>query len=384
MSGPAPPRAPAADTETRRLAAELIACRTQNPPGNEAAACAVVERYLREGGLEPEISEFAEGRANLVVRIPGAGGAGLLLSGHLDVVPAEPREWLTAPFEPTVEGDRLVGRGSTDMKGAVAAMVTVVVGLAARHETPRGDVVLALTGGEEVDSIGAKRLVGEGVLDGLAWIVVGEPTSMDVGVGHKGALWVAAETSGVAAHGSQPELGQNAITTLLRWLAAIDDRDDIVGADPHPLLGAPTCSLNMLAGGQAPNIVPDHARAVLDLRTLPGRDHGALLADLGALDPAVELTVLRDAPGIVTPTDSLLVEAARAASSAATGGRPRLRGLPYVTDGSVFGPALGAEIVLLGPGDERLAHQADEWVSLAALESAVAAYTDLVERLLYR
>ena len=366
------------------LASELIACRTENPPGNEAAACAVVADYLREHGLEPQIRDLGAGRANLVLRVPGAGGPGLMFSGHLDVVPADPDGWLSPPFDPTVDGDRLVGRGSTDMKGAVAAMAAAFARLAAREETPRGDLVLALTAGEEVDSLGAKQLVADGVLDGLASVVIGEPTGMDVGVGHKGALWVAAEAAGVAAHGSQPEMGDNALVKLLRWLTPLDEFDELVSAPAHPLLGAPTCSLNLLDGGRAPNMVPDHASAVLDFRTLPGQAHGGLLIELGMRAPGVELGVVRDAPGIVTPADSALVEAARAASDAATGGRAEPRGLPYVTDGSVYGQALGAEIVLLGPGDEKLAHQADEWVSITALEAATAAYHELADRLLYR
>jgi succinyl-diaminopimelate desuccinylase len=256
--------------------------------------------------------------------------------------------------------------------------------LAGPDERPRGDVVLALTAGEEVDSAGARQLVREGLLDRLAWIVIGEPTGMDVGIGHKGALWVAAEAAGVAAHGSQPELGDNAIAKLLRWLVPTKDFDELVATAPHPLLGAPTCSINMLDGGQAPNIVPDRARAVLDFRTLPGQGHGGLLIDLGMRGPGVKLDVLRDAPGVAASPDGELVAAARAASQAATGRTAELRGLPYVTDGSVYGPALGAEVVLLGPGDEKLAHKADEWVSLAELEAAGAAYHDLADRLLYR
>lgn len=367
-----------------RLASDLIACRTENPPGNEAAACEVVARYLREHGLEPQIRELGDGRANLVLRIPGAGGPGLMLSGHLDVVPADPAGWQSPPFDPTIDGDRLVGRGSTDMKGAVAAMVTACARLAEREETPRGDLVLALTAGEEVDSLGAKQLVRDGIVDGLAWVVIGEPTGMDVGVGHKGALWVAAAALGVAAHGSQPEMGENALVKLLRWLTPVEELDELVSAPAHPLLGAPTCSVNLLEAGQAPNIVPDRARAIVDFRTLPGQAHGGLLIDLGMRAPGVELSVLRDAPGIVTSADSVLVEAASEASEAATGGQAELRGLPYVTDGSVFGQALGAEVVLLGPGDEKLAHQADEWVSLNALETAATAYHDIADRLLFR
>jgi succinyl-diaminopimelate desuccinylase len=149
----------------------------------------------------------------------------------------------------------------------------------------------------------------------------------------------------------------------------------------HPLLGAPSASLNRIDGGTATNIVPDRCRAVLDLRTLPGQGHGSILVDLGMRAPAARLTVLRDAPAIVADPQGRLVTAARAASQQSTGREPALRGLPYVTDGSVFGQGLGAETVLVGPGDERLAHQADESVGLAELDAAVACYADIAVRM---
>ena len=169
---------------------------------------------------------------------------------------------------------------------------------------------------------------------------------------------------------------------MLGWLLGGEDGiAEIVGTRERALLGSPTASLNRIDGGAANNIVPDRCRAVLDLRTLPGQGHGSILVDLGMRSPAAKLTVLRDAPAIAAALDGRLVTAARAAVLAATGREPELRGLPYVTDGSVFGQALGAETILLGPGDERLAHQADEHVDLEAIDQAVACYADLVRRM---
>ena len=207
---------------------------------------------------------------------------------------------------------------------------------------------------------------------------------MDVGVGHKGALWVAATASGIAAHGSQPELGDNAVLKLLRWLCPTREFNDIVAREPDDLLGAPTFSLNMIDGGRAPNVVPDRARALLDFRTLPGQSHGNILIDLGMRSPTVELGIVRDAPGVLAQPEGALVQAACAACAVATGREPARRGLPFVTDGSVYGQALGAEVVLVGPGDEARAHQKDEWVSMSALNDAVVAYGELADRLLYR
>lgn len=370
--------------EIAQLTAELVACRTANPPGNELIACEVVRAHLARRGLTADVRGLGDGRANLLFRIPGRGEPGLMLSGHLDVVPASDAEWQSPPFEPTVADGRLVGRGTVDMKGAVAAMVVAIGRLAARDEVPRGDILLGLTAGEEVDFLGAHRLVADGTLDDIDTIVIGEPTGMDVGVGHKGALWVQAEARGKAAHGSQPEAGDNAILKLLEWLGTIDEHERLCAAPTHPVLGAPSVSLNVLAGGGAPNVVPDRCRAVLDFRTLPGQSHEQILGGLAARTPTMSLTVLRDAPAVMTDPRARLVDAARAAVTQVTGRTVPTRGLPYFTDGSAFAAHCDAEIILLGPGEERFAHQVNESVDLRSLDAAAAAYVAIAERLHYQ
>jgi succinyl-diaminopimelate desuccinylase len=130
--------------------------------------------------------------------------------------------------------------------------------------------------------------------------------------------------------------------------------------------------------------VPDRCRMTIDFRTLPGQDHRSVLLALGLREPAAKLTVLRDAAAVAATPDGPLVAAARDAVLSATDREPALRGLPYVTDGSVLGKALGAEIVLLGPGDERLAHQANEWIGVADIQTAVTCYEDIAMRMVGR
>jgi succinyl-diaminopimelate desuccinylase len=372
-------------TEVVRLAMELIACDTTNPPGQELAACQIIERHLQEHGVKATIHPLGDGRANLVARVRGSGdGPALMLCGHVDVVPADPRDWASPPFEPVLRDGRIVGRGSADMKGAVAAMTTALGELATKGEALAGDVILLCTAGEELDSCGARAVARDQGMDDVKWIVIGEPTGLDVGVGHKGALWIRVETRGVAAHGAQPDQGVNAVNRMLEWLGAPASLAELLTADRHPHLGDASVSLNEISGGVAPNIVPDRCRITIDFRTLPGEDHGALLLALGLREPAAKLTVLRDAGAVAAAPDSPLVAAAREAVLSATDRQPVLRGLPYVTDGSILGKALGAEVVLLGPGDERLAHQANEWVSVADVETAVTCYEDIAMRMVGR
>jgi succinyl-diaminopimelate desuccinylase len=372
-------------TEVVDLAMELIACDTTNPPGRELAACEIIEGHLAGRGVTATIQRLGDERANLVARVRGSqDGPALMLCGHVDVVPADAGDWKSPPFEPNLHDGRIVGRGSADMKGAIAAMTVALCNLAAKSDALAGDVVLLCTSGEEVDSSGARAVARGQGMDDVAWIVIGEPTDLDVGVGHKGALWIRVETRGVAAHGAQPEQGVNAVNRMLEWLGDPASLAKLVTADPHPRLGSASVSLNQISGGTAPNIVPDRCRMTVDFRTLPGDEHASVLLALGLREPAAKLTVLRDAAAVAAAPDSPLVAAAHGAVLSATGREPALRGLPYVTDGSVLGTELGAEVVLLGPGDERLAHQANEWVSAADVETAVTCYEDIAMRMVGR
>jgi succinyl-diaminopimelate desuccinylase len=372
-------------TEVVQLAMELIACDTTNPPGRELAACQIIERHLAERGVTATIHQLGDERANLVARVRGShDGPALMLCGHVDVVPANPGDWASPPFAPTLRDGRIVGRGSADMKGAIAAMTVALCNLTTRTEALAGDVVLLCTSGEEVDSSGAHAVARDQGMDDVQWIVIGEPTGLDVGVGHKGALWISVETRGVAAHGAQPEQGVNAVNRMLEWLGDPASLEKLVAAEPHPHLGGASVSLNEISGGVAPNIVPDRCRMTVDFRTLPGQEHAGVLLALGLREPAAKLTVLRDAAAVAAAANSPLVSAAHDAVFSATDHEPALRGLPYVTDGSVLGRTLGAEVVLLGPGDERLAHQANEWVLAADVETAVICYEDIATRMLGR
>ncbi|MCU1437990.1 MAG: peptidase, partial [Naasia sp.] len=312
--------------EVVALAQALIRMNTVTPPNGEEEAAVWLAQWLGSAGITVHLQRFAAGRANLVARIRGAGGPGLMLSGHLDTVPADPVGWNDSPWSGDVRDGRLHGRGSADMKGAVAALVVAYKRAVASGAALTGDLVLALTAGEETDSIGAVELVRAGLLDNLDMALVAEPTDFAVGLGHRGALWLRVQTAGASAHGSQPSLGENAVGTLLDWLGPPAGLDELVGAHCDALLGAGSVSLNGIGGGTATNVVPDEAHAVLDIRTVPGHDHAAILQLLEARDARATLTVLRDNPPVSIAPDAPLAVAV-AAGVAAVLGRPAvLRG----------------------------------------------------------
>jgi succinyl-diaminopimelate desuccinylase len=358
------------------LARSLIAIDTSNPPGGELAAAKLIARHLEQHGVRSYVVPIGDDRASLLARVPGGAGPKLAFAGHLDTVPALPAEWSVDPWLGTRREGRLYGRGSCDMKAAIAAMVSALAALAAGAPPP-GDVLLLLTAGEEVDSCGAAALGELGVLRDLAGIVVGEPTNLAVGVCHKGALWVELETHGTSAHGSRPDTAVNAVRLMIDYLEPFAQIEQLVAGAQHPLLGTGTVSLNGIVGGTAPNVVPDACRATLDFRTIPGSSHEELMAALRRQGPGgPAMRVLRDCLPIETPEDAPLVRVVRDA----TGWERPLRGLPYITDASTFVRFTNADIVVIGPGDESQAHRVDEWIEEAAIEAAAELYEAVCRR----
>jgi succinyl-diaminopimelate desuccinylase len=366
------------------LARDLIAIDTTNPPGGELRAAERIARQLRDGGIDTILQPLGDGRANLVARLVGAGERpALVFTGHLDTVPIGPQPWSRPPLDGGVDDGRLYGRGAVDMKGAVAAMCVALLRLRDAGEVPAGDVVLALTAGEEVDSCGAERLAQTGLLDGAGAMVVGEPTNFDVGIAHRGALWVRVAAYGTRAHGARPSRAANAIYRLFDRLDPLDELEALVGDREDPLLGSGSMSLNMVGGGDAPNVVPDLATATLDFRTLPGHRHEELLESLRARREGVDVTVLRDAPPIAVAADDPLPRAALDAVTETLGRPARTRGLAYVTDASAFVSALGIPAIVVGPGTEQQAHTVDEYVEVEALGLAADIYERIARVLAY-
>ena len=377
------------ERECLDLLRELIRLRSVNPPGDEAAVALALGRQAEAWGLETGLTSVAKGRPNVHARLAGHGaGPAVLLSGHTDTVPPGEVPWAHDPFSGDLADGEVWGRGAVDMKAGLAAMLVAMAALARRGWRPAGDVLLVGTVGEEVDCLGARHLRDSGGLDGVGWIVIGEPTNLDVVPAHRGALWLELVARGKTAHGSMPQLGVNAIlhlAELLRWLG--ERRFPYLA---HPLLAPPSINVGTIAGGVKTNVVPDRCVATVDLRTVPGQDHAALLqevrdlaAELVSTAPGLEIDVrvTNDMPPVETPSDHPLVETVRTAVGEAFGAAPAVRGATYYTDGSVWTDR-GIPIVIFGPGDDRLAHQPDERVPVEQLGRAVRGYMAVLERLL--
>jgi succinyl-diaminopimelate desuccinylase len=184
------------------LTRELIRFQSVNPPGNEQPVAEHLAQRLRDLGLEAEIEEVEAGRANVVARLRGQGQGHLVFTGHIDVVPPGGQKWDHGPFDADlIDGKRIYGRGSADMKGGVASIATAMVALVASDFRPKADIILAATCGEEAGMLGARAMTDRGSLQGARYLVVAEPSNLDVFIGEKGVLWVKIRALGRTGHG---------------------------------------------------------------------------------------------------------------------------------------------------------------------------------------
>ena len=199
--------------EALALTRQLLHMNTVNPPGDEAAAIGLLGSRLEAAGFATRLVELAPGRPSLIARSPGSDGdaPALGFTGHLDVVPLGEAAWRVDPFAGETAGDRLYGRGSSDMKAGVAAMVVAACRVAGARGR-RAGIELVLTAGEEIGCAGARAIVAHpGVLGRVGALVVGEPTGLSPRVGHRGVVWVRLRFRGRTAHASMPQEGDNAV-----------------------------------------------------------------------------------------------------------------------------------------------------------------------------
>jgi succinyl-diaminopimelate desuccinylase len=281
------------------------------------------------------------------------------------------------------------GRGAADMKGGLAAMMAAALALVETGTSLAGDLILAFTAGEEVDCVGAHVVAGRTDLGPVGAIVLSEPSSNELFVAEKGALQVELTTYGQTAHGSMPELGRNAVMMMVALLSELDRLP--VPCAEHPLLGGFTRSINTINGGVKTNVVPDRCTATVDMRTVPGQDHAALLrqiealiADLSARQPGFQasMKVLNDNLPLTTPPDHPAVARMADVIEAVKGRRPVPRGVRYYSDAVAYVPAFAAPMLICGPGQASLAHQPNEYVEVDKLVESARILTLAAMRLL--
>ncbi len=360
------------------LTKDLISFNTINPPGNEKGIAEFVGKLLLENGFSVEYPVFADNRLHLVAeRGLSEIAPPIVLSGHLDTVPLGAKEWQTDPFGGEISGNKIYGRGSSDMKGGLAAMICAAIG-SFKGEPPVGGVRILFTAGEELGCQGAVQLAKTYKKLGQASaVIIGEPTANIPAIGHKGALYLNVSATGKTAHSSMPELGENAIYKAARAIGIIEKFN--FGVERDPLLGFPTANVGKMQGGMNINSVPDHAEFTIDIRSTGKLKHGEVLNRLKKELGDTTLETLVDLQPVLTEETDPFVQMVYDICRIEDQGRVLHKTLSYLTDGSVLQPLYhGAPTIILGPGQPEMAHQTDEFCYINNIEQAAKIYKSII------
>jgi acetylornithine deacetylase len=361
-------------SEIIELLRQLVAIDSINPdlvPGGagEGKIARFIADWFLQAGLEVKCEEAAPGRPNVIGIARGTGGGrSLLLNAHMDTVGVV---GMQRPHDAYIQDNRLYGRGAYDMKGGLAAIMAA--GAAAKKRALRGDVIITAVVDEEFASIGTASIIKNWHADAA---IVTEPTGLNICTAHKGFVWLDIETEGIAAHGSRPDLGVDAIVKMGRVLLGLEELERSLHSTPsHHLLASGSIHASLIQGGQELSSYPNKCYLSVERRTVPGETLQQVEAEISGIfeqiavsDPTFKATV--KASMIREPfeisMDESIVRILLNTTTTALGHKPTEIGQTAWMDSALLSAA-GIPTVIFGPGGEG-AHAAVEWSNLEQVE----------------
>jgi acetylornithine deacetylase len=362
------------------LIGELVAIPSVNPelvPGGEGELTLAnhVAQWLRERSLSVTLQETAApSRPNVIGVAKGRGGGrSLILNAHMDTVGVS---GMSDPYSGKVAGGRIFGRGSVDMKAGLA--IAMLAASQAARANLRGDVIVAAVADEEYRSIGSEALVKDWRADGA---ILTEATGLDVITAHKGFGWYEIATEGIAAHGSRPDHGHDAIGDMGGVLLGLKQLALELDSRPkHPVLGAPSVHASLITGGQELSSYPAHCSVQIERRTIPGEtrqqvqdEFQTIVASCSAADRNFrgELRTLLWRDCLDLAPDAPIVTSLVRSITKVTGTKPNVLGASGWTDAALLASA-GVPAVIFGPTGDG-AHGEEEWVDIGSVETCYEA-----------
>ncbi|NOR76291.1 MAG: ArgE/DapE family deacylase [Draconibacterium sp.] len=362
------------------LTRKLISFNSINPPGNEFEIAKYVGNILAKNGFIVEYPVFAENRLHIIAeRGLSRITPPIVLSGHLDTVPLGAKQWSVNPLAGEIVNGKIYGRGSSDMKAGIAAIIVAAIE-SFNNGSPKGGVRLIITAGEELGCQGAQHLAKTyknwGEASGL---IIAEPTANIPAIGHKGGLYLNVSTTGVTAHSSMPELGVNAIYKAAKAISIVENFN--FDAEIDSLLGMPTINVGKMSGGMNLNSVPDHAEFTIDVRSTTKVNHADILKKLkGEMGDDVNIEILVNLNPVSTKENEPFVQLVYDACEVDRTKSEFPKSLPYLTDGSVLQSAFsGVPTIILGPGQPEMAHQTDEFCYIDKIVEVVEIYKTIIK-----
>ncbi len=367
--------------ELNDLLQGLIQIKSVNPPGNENQIANFIKEFLLKNNIHSDLVPLEEGRSSVIAKIEGEEERNITLCGHIDTVRVKEEDWTKPAFQGLIENGKMYGRGASDMKGGVAAILYAAVLLKRRGINLKKTVQLALTADEEWGYRGAKNLVDGGYFNRTDFLIITEPSNLQVSTGEKGELWIRAKFYGKSAHGSTPEVGVNTIIPGSEFVVNITERyEKIFEADPF--WDKTSMNIGQFHGGVQVNIVPNYLEIQMDFRVISEEDK----------EKAVELVrktgeeiakkykvrfkqeIFNYHPPIFTSPDNHYVEKFLQAA-----GAREVIITKYCTDGATIIPMKRMPFIIFGPGDIAQAHQNDEYIELESLYRAVDIFIDFLK-----
>jgi len=355
----------------------LVQKPTVNPPGktDHIIKYLISEVFKEEEGFHNEIIPYKKKDVELknLISTIGSGEKKIILSGHLDVVPAgDHKKWKYPPFSAEIVDGKLYGRGSSDMKAGLTMLIGTMLNLKEEFQLLEEYTFVFLgSADEEAGMTGAYTCFRKGIMKNAILLIVGEPTNMNIGIAEKGLLWIHLEIQGKSAHSSTPNLGINSIEGALKLIpllySCLDEKENKV-------LGKSTLNIGKIEGGNAINIVPDKTILTADYRLIPEQDLGKLIRNLKNIQISpctLETKVSHTLPALQADLNHPFIQ------NLWKYNKPKIIGFPYATDAAVFiQPKKPVPFVIFGPGDPSNIHKIDEFVELEQVFQATEYLTN--------
>lgn len=364
--------------EKVQILKDIVQIKSVNEKEEEVAN--YLKELLKKYGIESTLVNYSPGRSSLVAELGNGEGKVLGFTGHMDVVDAgDESQWKYPPYEGHVEGNKMYGRGTTDMKSGLAAMVIALIELKENKTPFNGKIKLLATVGEEVGELGSQQLTEEGYVDDLDGLIIGEPSNYNLVYTHMGSINYTVVSHGKSAHSSMPKQGINAINHLNDFITeANGEMDNITEKYEDEVLGRTIHNVTVIHGGNQVNSIPETASLQANIRSIPGYSNEDIINTLQVIvdklnkktDYHLELKMDFNKQSVKSPKDSSLIQSILKVSEKDL----PLTGISATTDAAEFTKSEQPfDLVVYGPGEPTLPHQVDEYVKIDN-------YLDMIEQ----
>ena len=375
------------EEEITNLAQELIKIPSDETAG-EKEVCEYLESYLKSLGMKVLLQKVLPNRPNIIAEVIGDEvGKSIMFNGHVDTVPVgDIKKWSMDPYSAIIKDNKLFGRGSTDMKGAIASMIIAMKFIMNNVEKFNGKIIFTGVMAEETTGLGTQKIVEENIKTDMA--VVGEPSDEKIYRAHKGTMWFNLSTYGKLEHSSESNSeSNNAIINMMKLIMEINEISKELETIENNLVGHPSINIGLIDGGTKQNMIADSCRISIDRRTLPEEKTEEVLDKLRirldglrSLDDRLtfdlEIDTIREA--VEVAESEQIVQEVKNALNKVINKNPTISGMKATTDMSILVNQGNIPSVIYGPGFIKQAHTVDEFIEVKRLVESSQVYAEIL------